>query len=123
MMTEGTLPRAVQAVIEAFSARPEVATIALAGTRSAAHADHWSDYDVYVYADAEVPLSLRRELAEAFDPAPELGNAWFGPGDEWIDTATGTRLDIMYWNRATFERDLRSVIEDHRPSLGYTTAF
>ncbi len=29
----------------------------------------------------------------------------------------------MYWDRAGFERDLRAVIEGHRPALGYSTAF
>jgi len=31
--------------------------------------------------------------------------------------------DVMYWHRDDFERDLRDVIEQYRPSLGYSTAF
>ncbi len=75
------------------------------------------------YLDAEPPLDVRQELAARFDPAPEIGNAWFGPGDEWTDRPAGVSVDVMYWDRAGFERDLRAVIEGHRPSLGYSTAF
>ncbi len=117
------LPEALQAIVETFARRPEVAAIALGGSRTSSHIDAASDYDVYVYLDAEIPVDDRRELATRFDPDPEIGNAWFGPGDEWTDRSTGVAVDLMYWDRAGFERDLRAVIEGHRPSLGYTTAF
>jgi len=117
------MPDAVQAIVDTFSPRPEVAAIALGGSRATARGDVESDYDVYVYLDRELPLDRRRELAERFDPHPELGNTWFGPGDEWADHETGVGIDLMYWERTGFERDLRAVIEGHRPALGYSTAF
>ena len=115
------LPGAVQAIVETFSRRPEVAAIALGGSRASRHIDAASDYDIYIHLDAEPPLDVRRNLAQRFDPAPEIGNAWFGPGDEWTDRPAGISIDLMYWDRAAFERDLRAVIEAHRPSLGYST--
>ena len=116
-------PKAVQAIVETFSHLPGVAAIALGGSRTSGRIDVASDYDIYVYFDGEIPLDVRQELATRFDPAPEIGNAWFGPGDEWTDRPAGISIDLMYWDRAAFERDLRAVIEAHRPSLGYSTAF
>ena len=110
-------------IVEALSARQEVHAIALGGSRTAGRADLASDYDIYVFVDGDVPLDARRALARRFEPAPEVGNTWFGPGDEWTEAATGTSVDVMYWQRDDFERDLRDVIERHRPSLGYSTAF
>jgi hypothetical protein len=110
-------------VVEAFSARTEVDAIALGGSRTSAMADPESDYDVYVFLDGDVPPNARETLARRFDPAPEIGNNWFGPGDEWTDAATGTAVDVMYWQRDDFERQLRDVIERHQPSLGYSTSF
>jgi len=113
----------VLAVMETLSAYPDVAAIALGGSQPTLQADAGSDYDIYVYADADIPLDLRRELAERFDPAPEIGNTWFGPGDEWSDRRSGASVDIMYWERPWFERQIGDVIERCQPSLGYTTSF
>ncbi len=116
-------PDAVLAVMETLSAHPDVAAIALGGSQPTNRADAESDYDIYVYVDADIPLDLRRELAERFDPSPEIGNSWFGPGDEWSDRKSGASVDIMYWERPWFERQIADVIERCQPSLGYTTSF
>lgn len=121
--TTGNLPGPVRAAVEHLSTHPGVSAMALAGSRSGPHPDEDSDYDIYVYVDAEIPLDLRRELAERFDPAPEIGNSWFGPGDEWMDHQGAISIDLMYWDRPWFERQIRDVIERHKPSLGYSTAF
>jgi predicted nucleotidyltransferase len=110
-------------IVEMLRARQEVHAIALGGSRASSMADPGSDYDIYVYLDGDVPLDAREALARRFDPAPEIGNTWFGPGDEWTDAATGTAVDVVYWQRNDFERQLRDVIERHRPSLGYSTSF
>ncbi len=119
----GHQPDVIQAIIESFARRPEVAAIALGGSRASDFSDAASDYDVSVYLDADIPLDDRRALAARFDPNPEIGNRWFGPCDEWTDRRSGVSIDLMYWERTAFERDLRAVIEEHRPALGYTTAF
>lgn len=117
------LPGMIEQIVDALAARPEVHAIALGGSRISSMADPESDYDIYVFLDGDVPLNVREPLASRFGPAPEIGNSWFGPGDEWTDAATGTSVDLMYWQRDDFERDLRGVIEGHRPSLGYSTSF
>ncbi len=122
-MMSSRWPEAVRAIVDCFSARPEVAAIALGGSRSAHAPDGHSDYDIYVLVDGDVPHEVRRNLAERFDLAPEIGNRWFGEGDEWADRTSGTSIDLMYWDRNWFEKHIRDVIEYHRPSLGYSTAF
>ena len=119
------LPGAVRAIVECFSAQPQAVAIALGGSRCTGFADAESDYDIYVFVESEISISLpvRRQLAERFDAAPEINNTWWGPGDEWEDRATGTAVDIIYWEAAPFARQLRDVIEEHRPSLGYSTSF
>lgn len=117
------LPNAVQEIVATLSAQPEVTAIALGGSRCTGFADTESDYDIYVFVESEIPLSIRRQLAERFDSAPEINNTWWGPGDEWEDHATGTAVDIIYWEAEPFARQLREVVEEHRPSLGYSTSF
>ena len=117
------MPIAVQEIVATLSAQPDVTAIALGGSRSTGFADGQSDYDIYVFIESEIPLPIRRQLAERFDSAPEINNTWWGPGDEWSDQATGTAVDIIYWEAQPFARQIRDVIEEHRPSLGYSTSF
>lgn len=119
----GDRPSVVRTIVETLAPRPEVAAIALGGSRTAIGGDAGSDHDLYLWFDAEIPLDVRRDLAERFDSSPEIDNRWFGPGDEWADGETGVAVDLIYWERAGFEHDLRSMIQDYRPSLGYSTAF
>ena len=72
---------------------PGVAAVALGGSSVAGNADERSDLDLYVYSPEPPSLTLRAELAQAYDPAPELDNRAFGPGDEWQDATTGLAVD------------------------------
>ncbi len=117
-----SLPDAVREVVAAFSARPEVVAIALGGSVASGAVDASSDHDIYILTTADIPHEVRRQLAMRFDPAPEIGNAWFGEGDEWSDRSAGVSVDLMYWDQKWFEGQLRDVIERHQPSLGYTTS-
>jgi hypothetical protein len=118
-----TEPDVIGTIVATLAAHPAVSALALGGSRAASREDAASDHDIYVFTIGEVPLALRRDLATRFDPAPEIGNDWFGPGDEWFDRASGAAIDIMFWDRDWFETTVRDVIERQRPSLGYTTAF
>lgn len=113
----------IAAIVAHFSILPTVRAIVLGGSRATASAATGSDVDVYVFTTGDIPFDVRAHLARQFDPDPEIGHTWFGPGDEWTDRVTGTAADIMFWQSAGFEADLRQVIEHHRPALGYTTAF
>jgi predicted nucleotidyltransferase len=100
-----------------------VLAVALGGSVTTDLADARSDVDLYVYSPAPPPLPQRADLARHHDPAPELDNQAFGPGDEWTDVATGLVFDVIYWSPAWIEDQLARVLDAHRPSLGYSTCF
>jgi hypothetical protein len=106
-----------------FSVFPDVAAIALAGSEGAGEADALSDIDLYVYAGAEIPVRQRRAAAGVFADRMEIDNRFWEPGDEWIDRASGRRIDIMYRIPAWIRDQLARVLERHEASLGYTTCF
>lgn len=112
---------ALDEIVQRLSSLPQVASIAIGGSRTAGTDDLHSDYDVYTFVTAPVPQDVRRELATTFDPEPEIGNDWWGESDYWGDGQTG--YDVMFWDASDFEAMLRRVIEQHQPSTGYTTAF
>lgn len=118
-MTDST--RTLDAIVETLAALPQVVAIGLGGSRGSHASDTTSDHDIYTFTTGEVLPQLRRELAMRFDPAPEIANQWWGESDYWTDGAMS--YDLMFWDAGEFESGLRRVIEEHRPSNGYTTAF
>jgi hypothetical protein len=117
-------PRATAGELaERLAALPQVEAVALGGSRAAGSSDPSSDLDVYVYSRAEVPLELRAGMGRAFSTRPEIGNTAFEPGDEWVDEATGLRVDVTYRMTEWIEAQLDAVLVEHRASVGYSTCF
>lgn len=93
----------------AFSVFRQVTAIALAGSEGAGEADALSDIDLYVYADADIPVQARRVIAGDFADRVEIDNRFWEPGDEWIDRASGRSIDIMYRSPAWIQDRLARV--------------
>lgn len=114
---------AVRDIARRLADMPGVVAVALGGSTAGGVADLRSDVDLYVYAPEPPPLAPRIALARAYDPAPEIDNRAFGPGDEWSDPATGLAVDLMYWSPAWIEAQLARVLDEHLASVGYSTCF
>jgi hypothetical protein len=123
LLEHGSIPDLVREIVERLGELPEVTAIALGGSSVAGNVDERSDLDLYVYGPEPPPLAVRAELARGHDPAPELDNRAFGPGDEWGDTETGVAIDLIYWTPDWIEAHLTRVLDEHLPSVGYSTAF
>ena len=94
----------------------------MAGSRVSRRDDESSDVDLYVYVTH--PLKLEERAAVAADAKRvEIGNAFWEPGDEWIDPESGMGVDVMFRELAWIEEQIMRVVHDHQASLGYTTCF
>jgi len=105
-----------------FASLPQVEAVALAGSRTSEIADGDSDIDLYVYVTEDIPLETRAEIAGGAANA-EIGNATWEPGDEWVDSETGTRIDVMYRHVRWMEEQINRVLLRHESSAGYSTCF
>jgi predicted nucleotidyltransferase len=124
MPSDPTAPAALAAsVAAAFANLPDVAAVALAGSGVTGAADEQSDVDLYVYAGAPVAMADRVAIATGFATRAEVGNEFWEPGDEWIDTQTGRHVDVMYRTPAGIEEQLKRVLVRHEASVGYSTCF
>jgi hypothetical protein len=124
MLSDPTAPTALAAsVAAAFANLPEVAAVALAGSGVTGAADEQSDVDLYVYAGAPIAMADRVAIATGFATRAEVGNDFWEPGDEWIDTQTGRHVDVMYRTPDWIEEQLKRVLVRHEASLGYSTCF
>jgi len=105
-----------------FAAIPAVEAVVLAGSHLSPFSDQRSDVDLYVYASEILSVALRAEVTHDSRRA-ELGNAFWEPGDEWIDRETGARVDAMFRTTRWIEDQLARVLQRHEASVGYSTCF
>ena len=111
-----------QRIAREFAFLPQVEAIAMAGSRASEFADAESDVDLYVYVSADIPLDERTRIATGSSRA-EIGNTTWEPGDEWIDPATSTPVDVMFRHVRWIEEQLDRVLVRHQASPGYSTCF
>lgn len=101
-----------------YAALPQVEAVALAGSWTSGAAETDADFDLYVYIREEIPLELRAGVAAGAERA-EIGNAFWEPGDEWIEG--GRHVDVMFRSPMWIEGELARVLVGHEASLGYST--
>ncbi len=110
-----------------FVPLPHVEAVALGGSRGAAgiDTDAASDIDLYIYTQGDIPLAAREEIVEASGGATriDMDMRFWGPGDEWLDAATGIHVDAIYFEAAWMEDQVDRVLDRHEASLGYSTCF
>lgn len=110
-------------VAAAYGALPQVVAVAMAGSRATGAGDDGSDLDLYVYAYKPLPFRDREAIAARFAVDREVGNAFWEPGDEWVDAGTGLHVDVMHRTPAWIEEQLDRVLVRHEASAGYSTCF
>jgi predicted nucleotidyltransferase len=101
-----------------FAALDCVMAVVFGGSRGSHGSDVQSDFDIYVYTSAEIPIEFRRTLLGA---KAEIDNRFWEPGDEGI--VDGLQLDVMYRSPKWIEDQLDRILARHQASVGYTTCF
>lgn len=121
-MPDPSYEELAQEIAEELRRAPQVLAVAMAGSSTSGNRDARSDIDLYVYAPEEVPLGLRREIAERRGVQVELDNRFWETGDEWDERGSGIHVDVMFRSPAFAEDSLARVLDRHEASLGYSTA-
>jgi len=125
-VTEAEAAGVAARIAAAFALDPAVIAIAWAGSWTTGFAAARSDIDLYVYAENEMSLPLRTDIARRFagpESEIELDNRFWEPGDEWRDAASGIWIDVMYRTPDWVEDQLARVLDRHEASTGYSTSF
>jgi len=110
-----------QEIANHFGQVPMVEAVVLAGSTTAGTADSHSDLDLYVYYRAEVPISFRTAFIAPRARQTEINNQFWETEDAWIETASGTKVEIMYRDLRWTQEHLHGLLQHHRASTGYTT--
>lgn len=117
----------IQQLADLFAALPQVEAVALGGSRGTASGggDAASDVDLYLYTRTEITLDTRREIIAQLGGAlrADIGQNYWGASDNWIQAASGIEVDMMYFETAWLEEQVRRVLDEHQPGMGYSTCF
>lgn len=117
------IPLLAKAIADKFGTLPQVLTVALAGSRTTGVSSESSDFDFYVYLQEEIPVEIRKAIAQEFAERLEINNQFWEPGDEWVDISSGCGVDVMYRTPQWIEEQLDRVLVQHQASVGYSTCF
>lgn len=118
-----SFPKEFLEIIERFGSREEVRAMTLGGSVGAGKADDKSDFDVYIYQTAMIPLSFRSAVAEETGYDANLNMRFFETGDEWFISGIDIMIDIMYRDPNWMENEITRVYEHFEASVGYSTCF
>lgn len=124
---ETAVLRLTRQLADLFAALPQVEAVSLGGSRGGASnaPDSASDIDLYIYTRAEVPIAARQAIVTHTGGAlrVDLGQNYWGPSDNWYHAPEGTEVDIVYFDAAWMEEQIRRVMEEQQPGMGYSTCF
>lgn len=110
----------INRLFEKLCALEAVEALALGGSRAGDTFDESSDYDVYLYCTAPIPVETRRTILSQYCDVMELGNHFW----EYEDNCRlnwGIDIDILYRDLDGFTAGLAETVEQFRPQNGYTT--
>lgn len=110
----------IDQLFQDLSSLPQIEAIALGGSRAGSHYDEKSDYDIYLYCTAPVPVEIRRSILEKYCSYMEIDNRFWEQEDD-CTLKNGIDMDILYRNLEDFCAGLSYVVEQCQPYNGYTT--
>ena len=113
----------LQEIAQSYSKLEQVYAVVLSGSRTSNQNDEMSDYDIYVYSDAEIPVEFRTELAKKYSDDYEIDNRYFETGDEWKLRESNTGLDFMFRCKNWITDTVDNIYCKNMASNGYTTCF
>ncbi|HEX3319231.1 MAG TPA: hypothetical protein VHR84_00880 [Terriglobales bacterium] len=122
LSNKGSARDLVLRLADAYAAIATVEAVVLSGSQTSGLGDGASDIDLYVYSRSPISLEDRSQVAAGARRA-EIGNAFWEPGDEWVDGSTGISIDVMFRDCRWIEEQLDRMLKHHQASIGYSTCF
>lgn len=107
-----------------FARIENVNAIVLSGSRANLLHDALSDYDIYIYSKAPIPVAKREEIIKKITPLYTIGNSFFEDSDEFFtENPPKMYFDLIYRRLDWVYHEIEAVWRKHQAKLGYTTCF
>ena len=113
----------VYQIVNEFKRLGEVVAITLAGSCASGRKDNYSDIDINIITDKDIPIEKRESIVKKFSDLMEINNTFWGVSDEFVLRNSSIQIDIVYFDFNWLENGLKNVLEKNNASIGYSTCF
>ena len=110
-------------ILNEFQQLDGVEAIGIGGSSASGKTDKSSDIDVYLFTSKDIPIKKREEIIKKYSSNYEVGEEYFGAGDEFHVDVMDKDFDVMYFDKNWIEDNYRNVWLNGNASNGYTTCF
>ncbi len=108
-------------LVDEFSRLDEVDAVLLGGSRTVENADKDSDFDLYIYVNREIPVSVRKTVTDKHCSYMELNNQYWETEDDGVLKESEIPVDILYRTLDWIESNLTELLIKFQVSTGYST--
>jgi predicted nucleotidyltransferase len=109
-------------LIDELSNLEAVEGILLSGSRAGQLYDESSDYDVYVYINQEIDVTIRKKITMNYCTYMDLDNRYWEIEDDG-QLKSGIDIELIYRNIESIDCILENVVFNHQANIGYSTCF
>lgn len=113
----------VYQIVNEFKRLGEVVAITLAGSCASGRRDNYSDIDINIITEKDIPIKKRESIVKKFSDFMEINNKFWGVSDEFVLRNSSIQIDISYFDFNWLENELKNVLEKYNASIGYSTCF
>ena len=113
----------VYQIVNEFKRLDEVVAITLAGSCASGRKDIYSDIDIDIIINKDIPVEKREIIAKKFSDIIEINNNFWGSSDEFVLRNSSIQVDIAYFEFNWLKDQLSNIVDNYNASLGYTTCF
>lgn len=110
-------------MLDEFAKLKDVEGILLAGSRAVKADDNFSDYDVYIYVNKAIEVSVRKKITDKYCDYMELDNRFWETEDDGILKDSSIQVEIIYRDLKWINDSLNRTIIKCEANVGYTTCF
>lgn len=110
-------------IVNEFKWLGEVIAITLAGSCAIGRNDNYSDIDISIITEKDIPIKKREIIVKKFSDFVEVNNKFGRMSDQFVLRNSSTQIDISYIDFNWLENELKNVLEKYNASSGYSTCF
>ena len=113
----------VYQLVNEYKRFSEVEAIALAGSGASGRKDNYSDIDIDIIVSKEIDNDRRAQIIKKVSDYMEVGNDYWGAGDEFLLRSSDIQVDIAYFEMKWLKEQISNILDKNIACTGYTTCF
>ena len=113
----------VYQLVNEYKGLSEVEAITLAGSGANGRKDNYSDIDIDIIVSKEIDNDRREQIIKKVSDYMEVGNDYWGDGDEFLLRSSDIQVDIAYFEMKWLKEQISNILDKNIACTGYSTCF